>query len=264
MNSGDAFNEYKAYQGGRRKTNDILAESQQRLGLPSAQQRQTGLRTAISNTENLIRSVPDSVAGRTGGSMVTEAQRSRLVGQERAPLDDAFREQSRAYEGETANLNEIQRQAMQEAQLKNSEYDAEEGRLKGIYDTLYGREQDAIAKAERDRAFAEQTRQARAAQAQSDMLSRLMGGGGATNAANAGLPAGYDKYLRAQENAAKAQADSRAATASSWWTKPLASISNNNISKIATNALAYSPFISPVASAAKLGGLANNLRKKLF
>jgi hypothetical protein len=177
-NSQQALNDLKAFQGSRRKSQDILREQETQLGLPAAQQRQQGLRTAVQNTENLIRAVDPSVSGRTQGSLVTEAQKSRLIGMERAPLDDAFREQSRAFEGETNSLNELRTQALRSSQLALAEDDQKEQGMSGLYSTLYTREQDEIARQERERAFAEQQRQARAAQAQSDALARLLAGGG--------------------------------------------------------------------------------------
>lgn len=176
-NSTEALNELKTFQGSRRKSDDILRDTETRLGVPTSTQRQAGLRAAITNTENLIRSVEPSVAGRTSGSLVTDAQKTRLVGLERAPLDDSFREQSRAYDSESANLNELKRQASTESQLAFAEDDAKESGLKGLYDTLYQREQDEIARAERDRAFAEAQRQARAAAAGSSNLAKLLAGG---------------------------------------------------------------------------------------
>ena len=157
-NSQSAFDELRNFQGSRRKAADILKESESRLGLPDATKRQQGLRTAITNTENLIKAVEPSVSGRTGGSLVTEAQKTRLVGLERQPLDTAFSEQNRALEGESAIASELQRRALQESQLQLSEDDARQNALQGVYSTLYQREQDAIAKAERDRAFEEQKR----------------------------------------------------------------------------------------------------------
>ena len=175
-NSQSALDQLRSFQGSRRKSTDVLRESENRLGLPQATQRQQGLRTAITNTENLIKAVEPSVSGRTGGSLVTEAQKTRLVGMERAPLDTAFGEQNRALEGENAMANELQRRALQESQLQIAEDDRQEQGMSGLYSTLYQREQDAQAKAERDRAFAEEQSRARAAAAQSSSLASLLGG----------------------------------------------------------------------------------------
>ena len=173
QNSQAALGELTNFRNSRRKSTDILQEQQTRLGMPSAQQRQAGLRGAITNTENLIKAVEPSVSGRTGGSLVTEAQKTRLVGLERQPLDDTFREQNRALEGETMNLNELQRQAQQATQLAVADDDSRENALSGLYGTLYQREQDEISKQERERAYQEELRRARAAEAQSSALERM-------------------------------------------------------------------------------------------
>ncbi len=187
-NSQAALDQLRSFQGSRRKSTDVLRDSENRLGLPQATQRQQGLRTAITNTENLIKAVEPSVSGRTGGSLVTEAQKTRLVGMERAPLDTAFGEQNRALEGENAMANELQRRALQESQLQIAEDDRQEQGMSGLYSTLYQREQDAQAKAERDRAFAEEQSRARAAAAQNSALQSLLAGGG--NNAQTSTPTG--------------------------------------------------------------------------
>jgi len=138
--SQDALQQLQGFQKNRRSSQDILGEAEGRLGLPSAQQRLVGLRSAIGNTENLLRGVEGSVTGRTQGSLVTEAQRQRLVNLERQPISDDFREQSRALEGEQSNLSELTGRAMQQAQLGMGEQSSREQYLKSIYDTLFGRE----------------------------------------------------------------------------------------------------------------------------
>lgn len=152
--SQEAFTNLQNVQTNRRKPQDILRESEQRLGIPTATQRQVGLRGAITNTENLIRNVDPSVSGRTAGTLVNDAQKQRLIALEREPLSSQFREESRALEGETANISELQRRAMQDAQLSISADDAAENAARGLYDTLYQREQDDIARRERAKAAA--------------------------------------------------------------------------------------------------------------
>lgn len=162
QNSADVLNQLRSYQTSRRKPQDILAEEETKLGIPSAQQRLTGLRGAISNTENLLRNVDPSVTGRTAGTFTTEAQRQKIVAQERAPISDQFREQSRALEGETANVADLSTRALNAARLGLSEQDAQENSLRTLYASLYQREQDAIARAERERALEEEKKRAAA------------------------------------------------------------------------------------------------------
>lgn len=173
--SQEALSQYQTIQSGRKKPQDILRESEERLGIPTATQRQVGLRGAITNTENLIRGVDPSVSGRTQGSLVSEAQKQRLIAMEREPLSDQFREQSRALEGETASIADLQRRASQEAQLAIAADDAAENASRGLYQTLYQREQDDIARQERERAFqAQQAEARRAAATQGDYLRKYL------------------------------------------------------------------------------------------
>jgi len=107
------------------------------------------------------------VTGRTSGSLVTEAQKQRLVSLERQPLDETFRTQSQALQGEESNLANLERNALTEAQLAMSADDQQQNNLQGIYSMLYQREADARAEAERQ---AESRRQA---QAQAQYLASL-------------------------------------------------------------------------------------------
>jgi len=170
--SADALSQLQGFQSSRKKPQDVLKESQTRLGIPSVQQRQVGLRSAIGNTENLIRGVDPSVTGRTSGSLVTEAQKQRLVSLERQPLDETFRTQSQALQGEETNLANLERNALTEAQLAMSADDQQQNNLQGIYSMLYQREADERARQERE---AEARRQA---QAQAQYLQSLLGGNG--------------------------------------------------------------------------------------
>lgn len=165
QNSSDVLNQLRTFQSGRRKPQDVLGEAENRLGLPTARQRLAGLRTAIGNTENLLRNVEPSVAGRTAGSLVTDAQRTKLVSNERAPISEQFREESRALEGETGNIADLSQRSLSEAQLGLSADDAQETGLRSLYGSLYQREQDEVQRQERERAFQEELRKNRAAQA---------------------------------------------------------------------------------------------------
>lgn len=158
QNSADILTQLRGFQAGRKKPQDILAEEETKLGLPSAQQRLVGLRSAIGNTENLLRNVDPSVTGRTSGTFTTEAQRQRLVAKEREPISEQLREESRALEGETANTSDLSGRALKAAQLGISDLDSQENSLRALYGSLYQREQDEAARVEREKA-------ARAAQA---------------------------------------------------------------------------------------------------
>lgn len=199
QSSTDVLNQLRDFQAKRRKPQDILSEEETKLGLPSATQRLTGLRGAISNTENLLRGVDPSVTGRTQGSLVTEAQRQRMVAQEREPISEQFREQSRALEGETANTTDIANRALKSTQLGVEDLNTQENAMRTLYSSLYQREQDEyqkqqaeIARKERERQFLEQQRQ---------FNEQLRSSQAAVNAQNA-----YMKYLGSSGSRAAAPA----------------------------------------------------------
>lgn len=179
QNSRDALGQLQSFQSTRRKPQDVLRESEERLGIPTATQRQVGLRGAITNTENLLKNVDPSVSGRTQGSLVTDAQKQRLIALEREPIAGQFTEQSRALENETANVAELNRRALQESQLAVSADDARQNELQSLYQALYKQEQDQIAREQADRAFAEQQRQfnagLKASGSGSNALASLLG-----------------------------------------------------------------------------------------
>ena len=74
--------------------NDVISK----LGLSDVRTRVTDLQGALMDTENQIRNVEGSVAGRTQNSLVTESQKQRLVSNEQEPLADLYRTQGQQYE----------------------------------------------------------------------------------------------------------------------------------------------------------------------
>lgn len=175
--SQEALKQLQSYQASRRKPQDILQERETSLGVPTSQQRLVGLRGAIQNTENLLKGVDPSVSGRTQGSLVTEAQKQRLISLEREPIAGQLNDQNRSLENENANYNELSRRALQDAQLQIASDDQQQNSLQGLYGTLYQREQDDIARQERERAFQAQQAEARRQAAASSSLASLLNGG---------------------------------------------------------------------------------------
>ena len=53
--SQEILGQLQAFQGSRRKPQDVLAAEENRLGVSGVRQRQAGLRGAIMNTENLLK-----------------------------------------------------------------------------------------------------------------------------------------------------------------------------------------------------------------
>lgn len=129
------------------------------LGIPDARTRVQALSSNLLNTENAIRAVDPNVTARTSNSLVTEAQRGRLVNMEKAPLTDTYSQQNQAYGKEQGNLNDLTGQATQQAGLAESDYKNKRQSLADQLNTAIQQQTAAAAKADADRAFAEQQRQ---------------------------------------------------------------------------------------------------------
>ena len=199
--SQEILGQLQAFQGSRRKPQDVLAAEENRLGVSGVRQRQAGLRGAIMNTENLLKNVDPSVTGRTQGSLVTEAQRTKMVANERAPIADQFTEQSRALEGESANLENLTREASTAAQLALGQDDQQLNYLQNLYGTIYQQERDTAERNEQIRQFNEnltlqkaaEARAAKAASGGGGLYGLGSGGGGGTS-----TPAQDPNKVRAQ------------------------------------------------------------------
>ena len=105
--SSKLFSQYQAFQQKRVKPEDYVKRYSTDLGVDDAKARVAGARTAIRATEDTITAAPDSVAGRTSGSLVTDAQRNRLVQNEVAPLQEMMRTQSNAYNDANQGLTQL-------------------------------------------------------------------------------------------------------------------------------------------------------------
>jgi len=155
--------------------NDVLNAAQSKYGTDQSRQRLVGLRSAIMGTEGALNAVDPSVTGRTSNSLVTEAQRSRMVANERAPIAEQYSQQQGALSNENANLSDLSSRAAQEAQMTLTGQDTKRNSLQALYDTLYKREQDAAAaKQAADNAAAQRAQDAQYAA----LLNALRNGGG--------------------------------------------------------------------------------------
>lgn len=97
---------------------DMYNKALEGLGIADVRTRVQDSRTAMMNTENLLRNVDANVTQRTSNALVTEAQRQRLVGQERAPLDEALRVHGQVYEGAKEDYGMVLDEGKTQAELK--------------------------------------------------------------------------------------------------------------------------------------------------
>lgn len=177
--SAQALSSLQQTQAQAQDPNTILANQQQQLGVNAAQNTVQGLRGAIDNTTQLLTKVAPSVMGRTGNSLVTNAQATRQIGNEQAPIQQNLATDTNKYNEANTNLNDLQSKASQAAQ---GIYQGQQDKLsyaQNLYNTLYKQEQDAATAAENQREFNQSLAaksSSNSAGGISDVLGSLLGG----------------------------------------------------------------------------------------
>lgn len=211
-NSGQALQQFQTAQSQAQDPNAILQSQNQAMGVNAAQQTVTGLRGAIDNTTKLLNSVAPSVMGRTASSLVTNAQASRQIANEEAPISKTLGEEGTQYNEANQDLNTKQQQAKDAAQGIYQGQQDKLSYLQKIYDTLYGQEQDAAKAQQAAAAAAEQRREFDVGEANKMSAARLSASSGSnaapsrsqiTGAIQQGLASvvGRDGYVSPQDYA---------------------------------------------------------------
>ena len=142
-NSQQALSQLQKQQSAALNPNDILTQQRQGLGVNEAQQTVTGLRGAINNTTKLLQQVAPSVMGRTGSSLVTNAQATRQIANEQAPISQNLTQQGQDYTQAAEDLAQLQQRAQEAA---SGIYQGQQDKLsylQNLYTTLYNREEAA-------------------------------------------------------------------------------------------------------------------------
>lgn len=126
------YNAYQQYQKNMANPLDLYNKQVQELGVGDVRNRVSSLNQTLLNTENALNQVDPSVTGRTQGSLVTEAQRQRLVNLERQPLATQYGQQSRQLESQQGNLRDLLGQASQQSSLQ---YQGQQQNLQNLANT---------------------------------------------------------------------------------------------------------------------------------
>lgn len=157
--SAGALGQLQQTQSQAKDPSTILQEQNQQLGVNNAQQTVTGLRGAINNTTKLLNQVAPSVMGRTANSLVTNAQATRQIGNEQAPISKDLTQEGTDYNQATTDLGNIRQEAQTAA---SGIYQGQQDKLsyaQNLYNTLYQKERDAQAAQEAEANRQEQVRQ---------------------------------------------------------------------------------------------------------
>lgn len=141
MDSATALKELKNYQGTRKSAGDYYSQYEKETGATEASARQKELRETIRGTEAQLKGVGESVAGRTRGQLVTEAQRARLQNLESQPIAETLRGQQAAYSDVSSEYQNLLSQAGTRAGLAYQTDADKLAALEGTYNKLFAEEQ---------------------------------------------------------------------------------------------------------------------------
>lgn len=166
--SSSYLNQYQTFQTSRVKPEDYVKRYSTELGVDDARSRVKSANAAIKSTEDTIAATPDSVAGRTSGSLVTDAQRNRLVQNEVNPLADILTTQNRDYNEANTDATTLTNDVDRRVALALQGDDTQQNSLLTLYQAAFDQEKQAEAKRQFDAQLAEQRRQA----AESNAIAR--------------------------------------------------------------------------------------------
>lgn len=127
---------------------DIYNKVTTQLGIPDARTRVQALQTNLINTQNAINAVDPNVTSRTSGSIVTEAQRQRLVNEEKQPLQQTYSTQNQDYGTESTALNNLLSEANTQVSNTQAGYTAQRQSLLDQLSAAQNAEKEAEAQRE--------------------------------------------------------------------------------------------------------------------
>lgn len=192
-NSSAALSQLQQAQGSSVTAQQAQDQANQSLGVNQQQQAVQGLRGAIQRTTSLLNNVAPSVYGRTGNSLVTDAQATRQIGNESAPIQQELSRNTQDYGNAQFDLQNLEGEADKQAGGVLSDQSSRLSYLQQIYGNLYKQEQDAATQTEAKRQFDAQLADSQANRASSagSSFSPTLGSTNTNTAASA--PAAFAK-----------------------------------------------------------------------
>lgn len=187
--SQDALTQLQQIQSQSQDPNTILSNQRQQLGVQGAQDTVTGLRGAINNTTKLLKQVAPSVMGRTGSSLVTNAQATKQISNEQAPINQTLTDQGTELGTDQQDLADLNSKAQEAA---TGIYQGQQDKLsyaQNLYNTLYQKEKDAQAQQQAEADRQEQIREFNAQQDAAAKAASAAAGSGSFNLPGADSPA---------------------------------------------------------------------------
>ncbi len=185
QNSQQAMSNLQGFTNGMQSPDQAAAAANNQFQVGAQQQAVQGLRSSLQNTTNLLGQVAPSVMGRTMNSLVTDAQATRQIANEQAPLNDQFNKESTAYGNAQSDYQNALGQAESLANAKLGFQTQQQSYLQGIYSDLAAKEQQSAALAEQHREADLQAQTAR--QTSGGAGSPVLVGGSNPNVSSGGM-----------------------------------------------------------------------------
>jgi hypothetical protein len=151
--SQQALQQLQTTQGSQKTADQVYGEANQSLGVDKATEQVQGLRGAITRTTGLLNQVAPSVYGRTQGSLVTNAQATRQIGNEQAPIQQNLQDLGTQYSSASSDLGNLRDQANTRASATLAQQQGNLSYLQQLYQQLQGKEQNDAQLAEQQRQF---------------------------------------------------------------------------------------------------------------
>jgi chromosome segregation ATPase len=141
--ANDAQNNLTNFQGSMKGANDFYNEAQTQFGVQGAQDTANKSKQALGLTQGLINNLPNSVTGRTQGSLVTEAQRQKLLQNEMTPLNNQYNIQGQNYNDQQSALQSLMEQASGQSSRNYQGQQDKYSTLNDLFKTLLGQKNQA-------------------------------------------------------------------------------------------------------------------------
>lgn len=157
--SAQAMQNLSGYQASMKTPDQASADANTAAGVSGAQTAATGLQGAVARTTALLNNVAPSVMGRTANSLVTDAQATRQIGNESAPIQADLTKNTNDYNTAETNLHDAQTEADAKAANTLSAQNGQMSYLQNLYNNLYTQEQDKAKSDQSAAVLAEQARE---------------------------------------------------------------------------------------------------------
>lgn len=130
--------QYTDYLKSQPSATDIYTQLREKLGLPAAESRLTGLNTQIQKTEGLISQLETDIQQRSQGKLITQPQQNRQIAVEQRPLQKQLSELSRAAGIEQTGLQSSRDQLAQMLSLSGTEQERQAAIAKAPLEYMQG------------------------------------------------------------------------------------------------------------------------------